>query len=315
MNPLRLNRAAALLVLLGLLSASRDPPARAAKPRPKPVTLCLYSSLLVGINDRDARRATTPLLRLLERKVGYPVRLRLEKGKASARHLMAFGAKLSAGKECQIGVVWGLEYGWLVKEYPELRPLAVISIGDKNLRDMSLLLVRKPFGGSSLAGLRGKRLARYRGAPLMEQVYLDKMLKDEGLDPQTHFRQGPPYGTLKEAVFALEAGQADCLMLSVAAWNRLMSVRPRLKELLVPVKQSDFYPRPALIGSVKAVDALRRGLWRRIQDALVAAHRTREGRECVRFWRFESFSRPRNYAAEARASARKVPIDTLLTPK
>ncbi|HEX5270884.1 MAG TPA: PhnD/SsuA/transferrin family substrate-binding protein, partial [Gemmataceae bacterium] len=261
----------------------------------------------------DANAFTQPMLDCVGRKVGHRIECDVYPG-ATRDDLREFGKKLRAG-EFHVGVVWGIEYGWLGGDSSDLKILAVVSVVGNETISRTVVLVRKDSGITRLADLKGKRLAGYKDFPLMDRVFLNKMLRDEKLDPKDFFGKGETFGSLKAAAFAVKDGKAaDCVVMSNVSFARLKRVT-RLDEALVELKAGEVYPLPVLIGSPDAVNRLgkKKGLWDELQKQFLAAHRTPEGAECMNFWRVQSFvAADADFRRRVRAATDKVPADALL---
>jgi ABC-type phosphate/phosphonate transport system substrate-binding protein len=257
--------------------------------RPQPqvqLKIRLYSSVAPGISRKHARAATRPMLNLLQEKLGCVIDFGFVEGD-SAEDLLRFGKEINEGT-VHLGVIWGLEYGWLRARWPQLKPL-VVCAQTKNLYE-SRVMVREGFGGKSLADLADQRLARYRGASLMDRMYLDKLLKDNNHTESTYFHEVKDYPTAKSAILAVRNNEADCLVVNMVAYARHVTTGPKLKlDYLLPSKP---FPEAVLVGRPDRIDGLRRGLWAELQKSFETIHRTAEGRECVDFWMIEQFSTP-----------------------
>lgn len=96
-----------------------------------PVKLRDYPSIVTGISESQARAATKPAVEIIGRLVGYPTEIDIEpkdSERADEAHaLLEFGRKLDTG-EIHLGVMWGIEFGWLQQKYPRLKPLPFVSI-------------------------------------------------------------------------------------------------------------------------------------------------------------------------------------------
>jgi ABC-type phosphate/phosphonate transport system substrate-binding protein len=233
--------------------------------------------------------------------------LEVEKG-TTAKDLLAFGKKLNAGTY-HFGVLWGVEYGWLKKKYPNLEVLAVITPTNSMVKVRSQLRVRKQKADADLKNLKGLRLARYKGAPLMDQAALEKMLREKELDPKGFFHElDKPFATIKDAVQAVRAGKADCVMINAVAYNRLKTDLKNLDEDLVGVEESSKpFPLSVVIGSRKTMKST---VWTKVQDELLAIDKKPEGKTAVSFWRVDSFAKPeQRFLSEIDKAARDFPIN------
>ena len=129
---------------------------------------------------------TKPMTDRLGDQVGHPISFGVRTG-GSLADLVSFGKDISEGK-CHVGVLWGLEYGWLREHHPELglEPLVVVSNGEAVWTVQ--LRVRRDLAGGDLKSFRGKRLAWFKREPMMYQLSLEKILRDEGFEMQDFFK-------------------------------------------------------------------------------------------------------------------------------
>lgn len=266
----------------------------------------LYSSVAPGISDKHARAYTRPMLDLLEDQLGCVIDFDLTKGD-TADDLLRFGKEINDGT-VHLGVIWGLEYGWLRARWPDLRPMAV-SV-QRKLAYESRVMVRQGFDARTLVDLKGKRLATYWGASLMDRMYLNKLLKDNKETVKSFFKEVKNYPTVKSAILAVRNNDADCLVVNMVAYARHVTTGPKLKlDYLLP---SEPFPDVVIIGRPDRLDSLRPALWRNLQTSLERIHRTAEGRQCVDFWMVEQFSRPgKTFEQLVRERLRDYPITAL----
>jgi ABC-type phosphate/phosphonate transport system substrate-binding protein len=246
------------------------------------------------------------MLDLLGDQLGCVIDFDVAKGD-TADDLLRFGREINDGA-VHLGVIWGLEYGWLRSRWPELRPMAVCM--QRKYAYESRVMVREGFGARTLADLRGKRLATYQGASLMDRMYLDKLLKDNKETENSFFKEIKTYPTAKSAILAVRNNEADCLVVNMVAYARHITTGPKLKlDYLLP---SEPFPETAIVGRPDRIDALRRGLWSDMRKSLETIHRTAEGRQCVDFWTIEQFSSPgKTFEQLVRERLRDYPITAL----
>jgi ABC-type phosphate/phosphonate transport system substrate-binding protein len=246
------------------------------------------------------------MLDLLEDQLGCVIDFDLTKGD-TADDLLRFGKEINDGT-VHLGVIWGLEYGWLRARWPDLRPMAV-SV-QRKLAYESRVMVRQGFDARTLVDLKGKRLATYWGASLMDRMYLNKLLKDNKETVKSFFKEVKNYPTVKSAILAVRNNDADCLVVNMVAYARHVTTGPKLKlDYLLP---SEPFPDVVIIGRPDRLDSLRPALWRNLQTSLERIHRTAEGRQCVDFWMVEQFSRPgKTFEQLVRERLRDYPITAL----
>jgi ABC-type phosphate/phosphonate transport system substrate-binding protein len=254
----------------------------------KPLEVRLYSSVTGGVSDTHARAYTRPMIELLEQEeqLDYPVNFDLVKGETT-EDLLRLGADIDAGR-CHIAVLWGLEYGWLRQEFPTLAPLVILAQHAGSW--VSQVMVWDELTPDQFAELKGMRLAMYRRIPLMDRLFLEKLVKQEGETVDTFFGAVEEHPTVQSAILSVRRAEADCVVVNIVAYSRHIANQPELKVRQV-VKSAPF-PEPLLVGQREQINALRPGLWKEVQEKLTAIHRTAQGQQCLDFWREEQFVRP-----------------------
>jgi len=222
------------------------------------------------------------MLDLLEEQLDLKINFDLVEG-TTAEDLYDFGEKIHNGS-VHLGVIWGLEYGWLRKKYGQLEPFVVCAQHGAPYR--SQFMVRVESEARNLADLRGKRLAMYPDLSLVDRVYVHELLRQKEHTPDSYFHVLRCESS-RQAIFAVNKGRADCVLVNVVSFARYGANRPGIK--LRDVEASSEFPEVVLVGSRDAMKKLRVGLWEDLRDALRVIHETAEGEQCVDFWRTERF--------------------------
>jgi ABC-type phosphate/phosphonate transport system substrate-binding protein len=276
----------------------------------RPIQIRVFPSLTPGVSRSRVHAALLPAMDFISEKIRYPIEVELEAGGGDPEDLRALGRKLNDGTY-DLGAAWGLEYGWLLQDYPDLRPFVVAVNGEK-APFRSELLVRRKDTVPGLARLKGKRLARFRHAPLMDQLFLDEMLRKAGLNPRGFFVLGEELPSAKDAFLAVKNGKADCVMINVTDFSRFEKQQPAVARALVALEVTPPYPAPLMIGRIQNLERRRRGLWNDAQQIAVKMQETDEGQQGLRFWHFDYFLKPdAQYIEDCKTAARHFPISAL----
>lgn len=275
------------LVFCGL--AATHPAARAAEPNDQSIRFRVYASLTTGVSEERIRAVTAPVANLLGENLGHEFDYDFQEGR-TLEDLLAFGKQLDDG-EVHLGVLWGIEYGWLKQRFPKLEPLVVAAVSI-NLPHFSQLMVRKKDNRKTLEDVRGSTLARFRRVRLADALYQQKLCDDHGAD-FFKLEQAARRTTL-EAMLAVRNGEADCVIVGVDLFHRLKATHPKVAEDLVVLVPSEPFPEPVVVGRRDRVEELEPGLWNRAQREFMNIHRTRRGEQLVfymrRFQRFVEHS-------------------------
>ena len=273
-----------------------------------------YRSLAPDSNDKQVLSVTKPFMDLLGDKVGVPIVMEIEKNGRS-EELFAMGAKFKA-RTIHAGIAWGVEFGWLAQKFPELEPLAVVTNGERNPW-FSQIMVSASNTSTSLAQLKGKRLARFTHASLMDRLVMDAMLRKEGFDPQDFFLELPrPYADARQALRAVKIGEADCVIVEHMTFSRLEAAQPNLAKTIRIFKESAPYPPPVVFGNPEVINQFKSGLWRQLQAEVSKLHETAEGQQLLTTLRFDTLTKPdKEFVALAKKSALEFSIDRLANLK
>jgi ABC-type phosphate/phosphonate transport system substrate-binding protein len=261
-----------------------------------------------GRPEPQAKAATDAFLNyLMEEKVKYPsYKLELET-ETSRKNLIRLGEELENGK-CHIGVVYGLEYGWLLDKHRDLEVLAIPVAIDWRCQ----LWVRKADKIGGLADLKGMRRAHFRDENYMSEMVLDELFKEQKLELKGFFKDGKSAPNCKMALSAVNKGDADCVLLEITIANFVQAHQESLLEDLEPIATTKSFPAPALIGRREQVDKLRKGMWDAIQRELLAVKSSKEGDRLAKFWRVDNFAKPdEKYLEQVRQSVQRFPFRTL----
>jgi len=252
------------------------------------------------------------MMDFIGRALDYPLRYDVEHSEAvvasGPEALMAFGKKLDSG-EVHVGTMWGIEFGWLRQRYPELRPLALCLYGDKGGIN-SQMMVRNAFSGKKVDDLRGKILATYGRVTLMDKLFLKKTLDQLGETPATFFSDIRECKSVRDAVQAVNRGDADCVLLSAMAYSYHVANQPKIA--LRPLFASPAFAVVVNVGRPSTIEKLSPGLWRRAQEVMLQVHRSAEGKQCMQFWRLARFGKPdRAFEALVQRNVADYPISVL----
>lgn len=304
MNPIRL--VACMALVCGVLAAG----GAAAE---RPIVVRLYSTIITGVDPGRALGATTPMIHLLEQKLDYPIDFAIVTDGKDAE-LMKFGKKMSDG-DVHIGIMWGIEYGWLVKDYPNLDLLVGTSTQGGEVGWPSQLMVRPEYEGKTIADLKGKKLAVIERAPATDALFLAKEIEDAHLDPNGFFASESVYDTVPEAIRAVEKGNCDCLAINIFMWGRHISTRPAAKKHMTTLATSlTKFPDAVLAGDRVRINRMRPRLWEDIQSELQKMDQEEYGKQCMNFWMLEKFVLPdyKNFREIVRESSAAYPFERAL---
>lgn len=314
------------LLLLSLLGAV-ETPSVSAQAR---LEVRMFPSVVPGISRSHALAFTEPLLEDISSRLDIKIEFDLEdpeRGK-SIDDLRAFANKLNSG-QYHIGVLWGLEYGWIQEQFQELDLdyLVIVKNGDQALWRSQLLVAAteiekfEPLSEhQKLNRLKNRKLMWTKRQPLMDCVFLHKLLRDNGkvlvgkkaeTPKPEEFFQVEACDTIVDAAVAVKEGNAYCMITSIVHFDRLLATQPTVANSLNSILVSDGYPPPLLVGNPGRINQLRPELWKRLREELRTMHRRPGGKEFISFWRMEAFEFPHDFQPQIRSAAKLFPVELL----
>jgi len=189
---------------------------------------------------------------------------------------------LQSGK-LGLGIVLGLDYGWLRESCPQAEPL-VIGLNELPLVKAHVL-VHKDNPAKSLADLKGKSFACTKKLQRFARFYVER-------ESQAELGK---FFTLKEqsdtdaAIEAVVEGEADATVVSTQGLDVYRKRKPGRFNRLKVLQESIEFPTGAVIylpGKVK-VDLLNK-----FRDSMLKAHDNPEGRQTLTLWKLTHFEKP-----------------------
>ena len=266
----------------------------------------VHGSLTTAFSPSLAEAALGRYLSRLSDKqcADYPMKASV--GKASdIDALFSLGGALSKG-DTHLGVVRGLEYGWLLSRFPNLEPLAIVGMGNKHY---SRLLVSAESGVGHIRELsRPAKLCTYRRSAIECGLWQKDLEVKYGsnLFPESQ----PEKPTVMDALNSVLSGEADCSIVDAYTCIVLQATRRSWMDRFVSIADSELYPASVVIGDRSRVQSLEANLWNRIQNSLMALNSQRAGQELAKYWNFKEFSLPEaGFRAVARDAAKRHPIN------
>jgi len=275
--------------LVGLIAGGMAPAPRAMARADRPVLrMRIGSSLFSGIKRCQAVTIVKPVAALVAERAECDLDFAIHTV-AREGDLDALGRALVRGEYHMAGI-WGLEFGWLRRQFPELQLL--VSSRYRIDSNQSLVYARKG-AFADIGDLRGKVIAQYAKFSLMEELYTGELLRSRSFDPAHFFRPSPEvYANAKAAIKAIAAGKADCGVVDAITYLNLTEEAPGLIKHLEVVARTEDYPPRAIIGNPARFEEMRRGLWQTVGAATIGLGTDAQGQELIHKWQVEGFDPP-----------------------
>src|SRR5262245_35566913 len=97
--------------------------------------------------------------------------------------------------------------------------------------------------------MKVSRIASYKHTSLMEEVFLQKYLRNQSFGTGFFQRCSKPLTTFKDAALAVKNGDADCMVATTVTLERLNATYPRIADALDTYYLREPTAQPALVGS------------------------------------------------------------------
>ncbi len=184
----------------------------------------------------------------------------------------------------QLGVIAGIELGWLGEKAKGLTPLAIAYTQD--IKAKAVVLMRKDSSSKSLKDYQGKRLAMPRRTQQHAQIFLHDSLHRCGCSPQGYFAACTTPPDVDAAIEAVLDKESDLVVVDSTGWDVFQERKPGRAKRLVVVAESPSFPNAALIykpGNITETDL------KKLREGLFTAHQQPFCRQILNFWRISQF--------------------------
>ncbi len=142
----------------------------------------------------------------------------------------------------QLGVIAGIELGWLGEKAKGLTPLAIAYTQD--IKAKAVVLMRKDSSSKSLKDYQGKRLAMPRRTQQHAQIFLHDSLHRCGCSPQGYFAACTTPPDVDAAIEAVLDKESDLVVVDSTGWEVFQERKPGRAKRLVVVAESPSSRRP-----------------------------------------------------------------------
>lgn len=256
----------------------------------------LVSSLLAGdppvtktisitISDSVIRGQTTPAAAMIQVQPLSEVFAMV----GGVRPSFSFESPETLAKNLQegktnLGVVAGVELGWLGEKANGLTPLAIAFTSDIKLK--AYVLMRKDNESQNILGLKGKKLAMPRRTQHHAQVFLHDRISRAGGQPQGFFGATAVSPDTDAAIESVLDKEVDAVIVDGTSWDVFQERKPGRAKKLMVVAESPSFPTAAIIykpGSIPEADV------KKLREGLYSAHQSPFCRQILNFWRISQF--------------------------
>lgn len=194
--------------------------------------------------------------------------------------------KLHDGK-AQIGVISGIELGWLGDKANGLSTMAVAYTSDIKLK--AYMIMRNDNKKHDIQELKGKKLALPRRTQQHTQIFLHDRISRCGCQPQGYFAASAVPPDTDAAIEAVLDKDVDVVVIDGHSWDVFQERKPGRAKRLMIVAESPSFPTAALIykpGNMTEAEV------KKLRDGLYTAHQQPFCRQILNFWRISQFIAP-----------------------
>jgi len=187
--------------------------------------------------------------------------------------------------QLHVAVFQGVEFAWVMKKYPQLRPLVIAVNGKPNRQ--AYLIVSQNFQGTGFADLKGKQLALALGSREHCYLFLQHNCQSQGQEPEDFFsRIAKP-----NAEKALDDVVDDVVQAAVVdsmALHCYQQRKPGRASKLKELQKSDWFPDSVVVYHSGVLD---QATLSRFREGLLKADKTALGRQLMTLWSLTSFEK------------------------
>jgi ABC-type phosphate/phosphonate transport system substrate-binding protein len=269
--------AAGLGLLLVRSGLAKEKPVVVEAAKPKVHQIALIQSLFRG-NEAGALFAqSAPFADLMNVQTGM-------RGQFTVLGDSQEIAKKLMKDELQLAVLHGIEYAWIMKQFPELQPLVIPYNTSPKLR--ALLLVPEAAEVKSITGLKGKPFALPKKSLNHCHLYLHKLIKDSGHDPAGFFAESAQPINVTDAIESVIDGSAAAVIVDEVAFAAYARLKPGRAKRLRVLYESPVFPTAAIIYRPTNEN---REMAKKFQEGLLTAHEKPVGKQMLMLWRLTQF--------------------------
>lgn len=195
----------------------------------------------------------------------------------------ALAQKLQDGKT-QLGVIAGIELGWLGEKAQGLSVLAIAQTSDIKMK--AYMLMRRDGRPQTVRDLKGKKIAMPRRTQQHAQIFLHDSIHRTGVSPRGYFAASPVPPDTDAAIESLLDKEVDVVVVDGNSWEVFQERKPGRAKRLMIVAESPNFPTAAIVykqGTIPDAEL------KKLRDGLFTAHQQPFCRQILNFWRISQF--------------------------
>ena len=241
--------------------------------------ISISSSLFGGTSESLVAAVMKPFEALMIAQTGMGGEvISVGNGEAVARHLME-------GK-IQLGVIEGIEYAWLKRKYPQLRPLMITINHDIHPR--ACLVARKDREVDAAEDLQGKILVELKESRQYCRLFRDRLFRqDPAVQANQFFSQIVTVQHAEAALDDVVDDRAHAAILDTVSFGRIQRRKPGRAGQLEIIDVSEAFPASVIIYREGAIDGTR---LQRFQQGMLNANKNILGQQLLTMWKLTAFA-------------------------
>jgi ABC-type phosphate/phosphonate transport system substrate-binding protein len=193
-------------------------------------------------------------------------------------------AKRLQDSNIQLGIMPGIEYGWIHPQYPNLVPLATVFASD--IRLGACVLVRADSQVKSLANLKCQTIALPQRLQYHSHLFLHLAIEKLGAEQQGFFARVLTSADVNDGIESVVDQEAVAVLVDTDSWKTYQERKPGRSQKLRVLIQSQPFPTSAVLYQRQSWDEKE---LQQIEEILCTAHLRAFTRQILNFWRISKF--------------------------
>jgi ABC-type phosphate/phosphonate transport system substrate-binding protein len=251
---------------------------RGAAERPDTIHIGIVRSLFHGVSEPVMLAAMQPLCMLVESQCGI-------KSEVYAHEDALELARQLIEHKRELAVINGVEFGWALERYPNLRAIMLAVNQDQKLQ--ACLVVKADSKSTGFRDLKGKSLAFAEQSRIHCYMYLERQCRLNGQREPSRFFA--PLVNAKDAERALDSvveGAVEGAVVDEIALKCYQRRKPSRVAHLKVIARSEVFPASVVVYEAGVLDAK---IVDQLQKGFFNAHKKPLGRELMTIWKVTSF--------------------------
>ncbi|MFO0964160.1 MAG: PhnD/SsuA/transferrin family substrate-binding protein [Gemmataceae bacterium] len=261
-----------------------------------PLLIGMPQSMLVDSGDA-VDVVEEKLAKLMKEFTGLDGKLHIEKGPFEL-------ARQLEDKKVQLGVFQGIEFAWVQKKHPQLKPfmVAISDIKDKDKEHLRvLLIVREDSKAKDFGDLKGQTLSFPKKSKEHVRAYLTRNVPQA----EKYFKAVVHSASVESGLDELVASKCDAIVADKTAVDFYRFLKPGAFRKLKVIQTSEPFPVGVVAYLQGALDAK---TLERIEKGMLKANTSERGQDLMGTWGIAAFEEVfKSFEADLEATRKLYP--------